>query len=356
MSRMKKLTQAERAERDEKRERQAARRTAVESTDSVARPKRIPTVGTCAYCAAENVALTIEHVFPESWYPDEHFPSKMLTVPACSPCNAAYDQVEKKLFLPLAVSLPDDPRTASIVERALRSAEPGAGKSPRDIKHRQARGESFLRRTSIVMPGEPVNAMWTPMGRPLVDFVTEGGLHVQGTPAVRYGWENLEAIAVKFLRGTYFERAGVPLGSDAPCWARAFEERDPSPVIEQWRRIPTCRVRGEFPFWVALATDGGGRRAGAFLFSGTISPFSLQIFLRLPASDRHGRGRIEMPGGEGRRPPCAASSRTRSAARGGRARARGGEQRSTGDRHGEQRREGGLPDRREAIRLQRSSE
>jgi hypothetical protein len=271
MSRMKKLTQAERARRDEKRERRAARRSAVEkgpemrpSLGNIARPKRIPTVGTCAYCAAENVALTIEHVFPESWYPDEHFPSKMLTVPACGPCNAAFDQVEKRLFLPLAVSLPTDPRTASIVERALRSAEPRAGKNPRDSKHRQARSESFLRRTSIVMPGEPVNAMWTPMGRPLMDFVTENGLRVQGTPTVRYGWENLEAIAVKFLRGAFFDRAGVPLGSDTPCWARAFAEGDPSQVIEQWRRIPTCQTRGEFPFWFALATDEVGRRAGAF--------------------------------------------------------------------------------------------
>ena len=125
MSRMKKLTEAERAKRDEKRERRAARRSAVEirphaSSGSVARPKRIPTVGTCAYCVAENVALTTEHVFPESWYPDEHFPSKMLTVPACGPCNAAYDQVEKRLFLPLAVSLPKRP-AYSIDRRACTS-------------------------------------------------------------------------------------------------------------------------------------------------------------------------------------------------------------------------------------------
>ena len=97
------------------------------------------------------------------------------------------------------------------------------------------------------------------------------------TPTVRYGWENLEAIAVKFLRGTFFDRAGVPLGSDTPCWARAFSEGEPSQVIEQWLRIPTCQARGEFPFWFALATDEGGRRPGAFLSFGTILPFSFQI-------------------------------------------------------------------------------
>jgi len=56
--------------------------------------------GTCAYRAS---VLTIEYVFPESWYADEHRPSDMLTVPACSPCNGNYDRVEKKLFLPLLI-------------------------------------------------------------------------------------------------------------------------------------------------------------------------------------------------------------------------------------------------------------
>jgi hypothetical protein len=81
---------------------------------------------------------------------------------SCGPCNATYDKVEKRLFLPLVVSLPTDPRTASILERALRSVDPRAGKNLRDSNHRQLRNESFLRRTSMVMPGEPVNAIGHP--------------------------------------------------------------------------------------------------------------------------------------------------------------------------------------------------
>lgn len=106
--------------------------------------------GTCAYCATTDVVLTIEHVFPQSWYPDDHPPSAMLTVTACSPCNGAYDRIEKKLFLPLVMSLPTDPRTDSILERAIRSAEAAAGKSERDREHRQKKAEAFFRRTKIV--------------------------------------------------------------------------------------------------------------------------------------------------------------------------------------------------------------
>jgi hypothetical protein len=111
--------------------------------------KIMSNTGTCAYCAAENVVLTVEHIFPESWHPDDHLPSAMLTVPACSPCNGNYDRVEKKLFLPLVISLPTDPRTSTILERAIRSAEAKAGKSERDREHRQKKADSFFRRASV---------------------------------------------------------------------------------------------------------------------------------------------------------------------------------------------------------------
>lgn len=219
--------------------------------------------GTCAYCAAEDVVLTIEHVFPESWYPDEHPPSAMLTVPACSPCNANYDRTEKKLFLPLVISLPTDPRTSSILERATRSAEEAAGKSERDREHRKKRAESFFRRAKVVGPEVEVETPWTPMGRPLGEFVTDNGLVVQGTPTVHYGWENLEAIAIKFLRGCYFARFGTPLRSDGRIWARAFTE-DPRELVGRWQRIPTCTTTGDFPFSYCLAVDADQARAGAF--------------------------------------------------------------------------------------------
>jgi len=219
--------------------------------------------GTCAYCAAEDVVLTVEHVFPESWYPDDHKPSAMLTVPACSPCNGRYDRVEKKLFLPLLLSLPNDARTSTILERAIRSAEASAGRSEQDRLHRQKKADALFRRTRVISPEVEIEVPWTPMGRQLADFVTESGLKVQGTPTVNYGWEHLEAIAFKFLRGCYFARFGTPLTSAWSLWARAFTE-DPRDVIREWQQLPTCTTAENFPFSYSLAVHTDPSRAGAY--------------------------------------------------------------------------------------------
>ncbi len=221
--------------------------------------------GTCAYCAAEDVVLTIEHMFPESWYPDAHPPSAMLTVPACSPCNANYDRTEKKLFLPLVISLPTDPRTSSIMERAIRSAEEAAGKSERDREHRKKRADSYFRRSRVVGPAVEIEAPWTPMGRHVAEWVTDlrAGRSRYADRSVHYGWENLETIAIKLLRGCYFARFGTPLRSDGRIWARAFTD-DPRELVGRWQRIPSCTTMGDFPFWYCLAVDADQARAGAF--------------------------------------------------------------------------------------------
>src|SRR5580698_2863276 len=98
--------------------------------------------GICAHCG-ETAEITIEHVFPESWYPDEFRPSEMLTVPACQPCNHGSGRNEGRVFLDLVSTLPDDPRTASLVQRAMRAADPAAGRNEKDSSHRRGKGENM---------------------------------------------------------------------------------------------------------------------------------------------------------------------------------------------------------------------
>ncbi len=73
-------------------------------------PKAIGT-GTCPFCGKQDVELTREHVFPESWYPDGTPQALMVVVPACWPCNQRHAAIESRLFLPLVMQL-DDPRVA----------------------------------------------------------------------------------------------------------------------------------------------------------------------------------------------------------------------------------------------------
>ncbi len=221
--------------------------------------------GTCAYCGTEGVLLTIEHVFPESWYPDGTAPSTMLTVPACGPCNAAYDKIEKRMFAPLALSLPDDPRVATIVARAMRSADPSVAKSPRDAEHRQKRGDSIMRRSRIVGPDVPIpQAMWTPAGRREAEFITDTGEAIVGSVTLDHGWENLEALAIKLFRGCYFAVSGRVLGDAHPVWAKGFHD-DPGSLIASWQRVRGAVTAGAFPFQYVIAEDEQGSAGGFFI-------------------------------------------------------------------------------------------
>lgn len=219
--------------------------------------------GMCAYCGAENVELTIEHVFPESWYPDDTARSAMLTVPACSACNARFDKIEKPMFLPLALTLPSDPRFDLIVERAIRSADPNVAKSIRDASHRKKRGDSIMGRSRIVAPEVPIpNAMWNPHGRRLAEFTTESGESILGSATIHVPWANTEQLAFKLLRGCYFKTYGRVLGDAHPLWARAFHD-DPRDYAMAWQRAPGAVTAGNFPFKYTIAEDES-HRAGAF--------------------------------------------------------------------------------------------
>lgn len=223
--------------------------------------------GTCAYCGAADVAITIEHVFPESWYPDNFVRAEMLTVPACSPCNHRYGQLEERMFLPLVLSLPTDPRTKALVARASRTANPSAGRDERDSKIRRRVGESLLRKTKIVGPRATVHgAMWTRTGRQIgpVGETLGGGLAF-GTPVVEFGWENLEPIAIKLLRGCYFSVYATPLPQTPVPWAKSFTD-NPQYHITELTNAPGAVVRGGFPFSFVLApmTTTPGLAAGMF--------------------------------------------------------------------------------------------
>lgn len=100
--------------------------------------------------------------------------------------------------------------------------------------------------------------------RPTVPLITEAGLHVHGTPIVQFRWEDIETLALEFLKGCYFKNVGSPLPQDARCWARNFD-RDPRDLTFEWQRaIGSILVtRDGFPFSFSLAI-GKQAVAGAF--------------------------------------------------------------------------------------------
>lgn len=215
-------------------------------------------IGTCSDCGATGVAVTIEHVFPESWYPDEFPPSQMLTVPSCPACNHGRGQQEQSVFLPLVSTLPPDSRTASLVDRALRSADPNAGRNAEDSAYRRRTGEALLGRATIIPPGSSVpDALWM-RGGPQSGQVgeTADGTRVEGMVALPLPHERVARVIVKFLRGCYYAVYSEPLPQKPEPWVVSFTD-ELQPQLAQFVALPGVVTRGSFPFSFSIVRSGG---------------------------------------------------------------------------------------------------
>lgn len=192
----------------------------------------------CAYCAKSVAKTEVEHVFPESWYPDDYPQSGMLTVPACSKCNRDYGRLEERLFMPFAVTLDGDPFYQSVVARALKSVDPSAAKGIRDISYRVRARRRALRQLEVLTLADTDRTLWSPQrARQVLSptlLTTPSGLVTNGVPGIRFNPEDMSALGVKLMRGAFFAVKRRPLPAGTPCDARAFSN-DATPVWESSR-------------------------------------------------------------------------------------------------------------------------
>lgn len=163
-------------------------------------------LGRCVHCRQNVDSLTRDHVLPEAWYPDST-PKGMQKwqVPSCQPCNASLGKFERDVFQKLALGV--DPATVGgegIGEKALRSFDPRAAKSPSDLRHRQAGKEKARRRlrtVSNVSFGSPVfpniGTIYTP---------AQGGHLVS-----EIGLDEIERLVTKFVNGISYLATGCVL-------------------------------------------------------------------------------------------------------------------------------------------------
>jgi hypothetical protein len=102
--------------------------------------------GKCVHCLKDVTDRNSDHVFPDSWYPDSTPPNlEKWQIPSCVPCNSKYGKLESDFLTKIGLCIdPNDPASKSIVETALRSVRPAAGRNPRDAKHRLKRGRKIV--------------------------------------------------------------------------------------------------------------------------------------------------------------------------------------------------------------------
>lgn len=117
--------------------------------------------GRCVHCLKSVSAITADHLFPRSWYPDTT-PGNLekWTFPACSPCNNQYGKIEEELRLLLAACLdPNSEAAAGIWQKALRSIKPEYAKNGLDALRRRIKANRFLKRIRAANPEWHANAM-----------------------------------------------------------------------------------------------------------------------------------------------------------------------------------------------------
>jgi hypothetical protein len=199
----------------------------------------------CAYCSKSiQGSAEVEHVFPESWYPDgtdSTLPRPK--VPSCASCNRAYGRVEERLLRTLGLCLRRGvPGTRGIPERALRAASAKKARSPRDRYYREKVRRALMSSVSFV----PLD---TPGDMPGIkpDLVekwgwNQSGIYVKGSPALPFPKEDLDTFTKKLVRGLFYLGAeAISMPQEAiikPFIVKGSFWPECGRMIEQFEMVP----------------------------------------------------------------------------------------------------------------------
>lgn len=105
----------------------------------------------CIYCLKYSDSITMDHVFPRSWYlkstPEN---IEKWKVPSCNRCNNSYSKLEEELLLHLGLCLnKDNYDNRKIKEKILRSINPKCGKNIKDKRIRAKKRKNLIGDISI---------------------------------------------------------------------------------------------------------------------------------------------------------------------------------------------------------------
>jgi hypothetical protein len=125
----------------------------------------------CVHCLTllPNKEVSKDHVFPSSWYTDHTSPRiQRWTVPSCKKCNARFGDLEKELFLRLAVCIdPAKAQAAGINRKLLRSFGIGPDIPDREKEIRRKLKDTILAESAPyagdeTLPGLGLHQVFSP--------------------------------------------------------------------------------------------------------------------------------------------------------------------------------------------------
>ncbi len=159
---------------------------------------RNPNAGKCVHCLSDPVERNWDHVFPKSWYPDTT-PDNLekWQIPSCIPCNSRYSKIEGDLLSRVGLALDtSNPASAGVVDAALRSVNPAAGHSERDVTLRAARGKKIM--------GEMLRGEQIPKDAIVPGLGERWNRELAEQMFVNVPAKSLKAMTEKFVRGLVY--------------------------------------------------------------------------------------------------------------------------------------------------------
>lgn len=173
----------------------------------------------CVHCLGSFDRPGVDHIPPESWYPD-NTPANLEKpkVPCCQACNNRLGGIENQFLSIAGLSLATtNPLAMGVRERALRSFNAQAGKSDRD---RLARSKLQQKLRSLV---HPIDSFARPV--PIHGLEPHRVQTTKEMHAVEIPDQVLGGIAEKLARGTTFLLQGLYVeGSHGVRFGAMFPE------------------------------------------------------------------------------------------------------------------------------------
>lgn len=178
--------------------------------------------------------LTWDHVFPKAWYPPTTPPNlEKWKVPACLKCNREYGVLEEDLFVAFGLCLdPNEPDTSALVEKALRSIDPDAGRDGKDKKKRARRRQRVL--SQLMAPEQiPSHAVLPNFERPAGGET--GGIFVKA----RY----LQRLCEKLVRGISYLEDDLLIREPYRIQFFVVRDQEAEPIVALCQKYGTLYAR-----------------------------------------------------------------------------------------------------------------
>lgn len=184
----------------------------------------------CPYCLQYSDQITVDHIIPDSWYPEglqSNF--EKWKISCCQKCNNKYSKLEQDLLIKFGLCLdPNESETEGVVNKAMRSINSIYGRNERDRVMREAKRRKIIKGTEILkeIPAQGV----------FPNFGPKENIKYPLYAIVSLAEEEINEFGHKILRGVTYYLDKVFIEPEYIIEIYVLDDADAEPVVELIKR------------------------------------------------------------------------------------------------------------------------